>query len=62
MSNQQQTQTPPRDRNPKADKNGNVAEKPVGHHVHEFDAPQDLDGKNDSGPDPEIDGREIPPQ
>jgi hypothetical protein len=28
----------------------------------DFQSKSDLDGKNDSGPDPEIHGREIPPQ
>ena len=28
----------------------------------DFRTRPDLDGKNDSGPDPEIHGRELPPQ
>jgi hypothetical protein len=28
----------------------------------EFDTRPDLDGKTDSGPEPEVHGREIPPQ
>jgi hypothetical protein len=28
----------------------------------DFKAKPDLNGKNDSGPDPEVDGRELPPQ
>ena len=39
-----------------------VAVKPASHHVVDFDTRKDLNGKNDSGPDPEIAGREIPPQ
>ena len=28
----------------------------------DFRAKPDLDGKNDSGPDPEVHGKELPPQ
>jgi hypothetical protein len=28
----------------------------------DFQQKNELDGKNDSGPDPEVHGREIPPQ
>ena len=30
--------------------------------ANDFQAKPDLNGKNDSGPDPEVHGREIPPQ
>ena len=29
---------------------------------HEFEPEDDLDGKTDSGPEPDVAGREIPPQ
>ena len=42
--------------------NANVGQKKAKSAADDFNTEPDLDGKTDSGPEPDVFGREIPPQ